>query len=154
MQLRSRQDFWSGLMFVALGLGFAWQASDYPMGTAERMGPGYFPFWLGILLSLAGAVVLLGALSPSAAATRVERFDWRIVILVIGSVVGYGLILKPLGIYVSVFVLVVASSLASHEFSLRVAIGNAIFLVAFSYLAFVRGLGLALPLWPAFTQAN
>lgn len=63
MQLRNRQDFWSGVMFIALGLGFAWQASSYQMGTAARMGPGYFPFWLGIVLALLGAIVLLGSLS-------------------------------------------------------------------------------------------
>ncbi|HYG44796.1 MAG TPA: tripartite tricarboxylate transporter TctB family protein, partial [Bordetella sp.] len=47
MQLRNRQDFWSGVMFIALGLGFAWKAASYQMGTAARMGPGYFPFALG-----------------------------------------------------------------------------------------------------------
>jgi len=66
----------------------------------------------------------------------------------------YGFILKLLGIYISVFVLVVVSSLASHEFSLKVAVANAIFLVVFSYLAFVKGLGLIFPLWPSFLGMN
>ena len=44
MQLRNKQDFWSGVMFVALGVGFALGATSYSMGTAARMGPGYFPF--------------------------------------------------------------------------------------------------------------
>ena len=44
MQLRNKQDFWAGAMFVALGLGFAWGATQYQMGTSARMGPGYFPF--------------------------------------------------------------------------------------------------------------
>ena len=59
------------------------------------MGPGYFPFWLGIVLALLGAVVLLGALSKKAEETHVDKFDWRIVFLVVGSVVVYGLVLKP-----------------------------------------------------------
>lgn len=154
MQLRNRQDFWSGVMFIALGLGFAWQASSYSMGTAARMGPGYFPFWLGIVLALLGAIVLLGSMSKKAHVTQVEKFDWRIVFLVVGSVVLYGLVLKLLGIYISVFILVVVSSLASHEFSLKVAVANAIFLVIFSYLAFVKGLGLIFPLWPSFLGMN
>ncbi|AYD63030.1 MAG: tripartite tricarboxylate transporter TctB family protein [Achromobacter sp.] len=154
MQLRNRQDFWSGVMFIALGLGFAWQASSYQMGTAARMGPGYFPFWLGIVLALLGAIVLLGSLSKKAQETHVDKFDWRIVFLVVGSVVLYGFILKPLGIYLSVFILVVVSSLASHEFSLKVAVANAVFLVVFSYLAFVKGLGLIFPLWPSFLGMN
>lgn len=154
MQVRNRQDFWSGVMFILLGLGFAWQASTYSMGTAGRMGAGYFPFWLGIVLALLGAIVLLGALSPKAEKTYVDRFDLRIVFLVVGSVVLYGLLLKPLGIYLSVFVLVVISNLASHEFNLKVAVGNAIFLVVFAYLAFIKGLGLIFPLWPAFLNMN
>ncbi|SPU49359.1 tripartite tricarboxylate transporter TctB family protein [Bordetella trematum] len=150
MQLRNRQDFWSGVMFIALGLGFAWQATSYQMGTAARMGPGYFPFWLGLVLALLGAVVLLGSLSKKAQETHVDRFDWRIVFLVIGSVVVYAVVLNYLGVYISVFLLVVLSSLASHEFSIKVAVANGIFLVVFSYLAFIKGLGLIFPLWPSF----
>ena len=140
-------------MFIILGLGFAWQASSYQMGTAARMGPGYFPFWLGIVLALLGAVVLLGALSK-AEETHVDKFDWRIVFLVVGSVVVYGLVLKLLGVYISVFILVLISSLASHEFSLKVAVANGIFLVVFTYLAFIKGLGLIFPLWPSFLGMN
>ncbi|AOU91505.1 TctB family tripartite tricarboxylate transporter [Achromobacter ruhlandii] len=118
------------------------------------MGPGYFPFWLGIVLALLGAIVLLGSMSKKAQETHVDKFDWRIVFLVVGSVVVYGLVLKLLGIYISVFLLVVLSSLASHEFSLKVAVANGIFLVVFSYLAFVKGLGLIFPLWPSFLGMN
>ncbi|MVW79145.1 tripartite tricarboxylate transporter TctB family protein [Bordetella sp. 02P26C-1] len=154
MQLRNRQDFWSGVMFIALGLGASWQATNYQMGTAARMGPGYFPFALGIVLALLGAIVLLGSLSKKATETHVDKFDWRITFLVIGSVVLYALILKPLGVYLSVFVLVVVSSFASHEFNLKVAVANGIFLVVFSYLAFIKGLGLIFPLWPSFLGMN
>lgn len=154
MQLRNRQDFWSGVMFIALGLGFAWKATGYQMGTAARMGPGYFPFALGLVLAILGAIVLLGSMTKSATETHVDKFDWRIAFLVIGSVILYGLILKLLGIYISVFVLVVVSSLASHEFNLKVAVANGIFLVIFSYLAFVKGLGLIFPLWPSFLGMN
>ncbi|RYH41152.1 MAG: tripartite tricarboxylate transporter TctB family protein [Alcaligenaceae bacterium] len=154
MQLRNKQDFWSGVMFVALGIGFAVQATKYSMGTAARMGPGYFPFWLGVVLALLGAIILIGSLSKRATETTIDKFDFRIVALVVGSVILYGFILRPLGLYVSVFLLVVISSLASHEFSFKVAAANAIFLVLFSYLAFVKGLGLIFPLWPTFLGMN
>lgn len=154
MQLRNRQDFWSGVMFIALGLGFAWQANSYQMGTAARMGPGYFPFWLGLVLAIIGAVVLLGSMTKKAEETHVAKFEWRILLLVVGSVVLYAFALRPLGIYLSVALLVIISSLASHEFSWKVAVGNAIFLVVFSYLAFIKGLGLIFPLWPSFLGMN
>jgi len=154
MQLRNRQDFWSGVMFIALGLGAAWQSTNYQMGTAARMGPGYFPFSLGLILAILGAIILLGSMSKKATETHIDKFDWRITFLVIGSVVLYALILKTLGIYISVFVLVLVSSLASHQFSWKVAIANGVFLVVFSYLAFVKGLGLIFPLWPSFLGMN
>ncbi|ARP83324.1 tricarboxylate transporter [Bordetella genomosp. 8] len=154
MQLRNRQDFWSGIMFIVLGLGFATQATSYQMGTAARMGPGYFPFWLGVVLALLGAIVLIGSLSKKATETHVDKFEWRIAFLVLGSVVLYGVVLRFLGVYISVFLLVVVSSLASHEFNWKVAVANGIFLVVFVWLAFIKGLGLIFPLWPSFIGAN
>lgn len=154
MQIRSRQDFWSGIMFLAIGALFAIVATEYQMGSAARMGPGYFPFWLGMLLALLGIGIALGALSPKAIETHIDRFDWRIVMLLIGSVVLYGFLLRPLGVYLSTFILVVLSSVASHEFNWKVAVANGIFLVIFSYLAFVKGLGLIFPLWPSFLGMN
>jgi len=150
MRIRSKQDFWAGVMFLAVGIFFSAVATSYQMGTAARMGPGYFPFWLGAVLALLGAGIALGALSGAAQETEVESFDWRITALIVGSVVLYGVLLRPLGVYISTFLLVVISSVASHEFNWKVAVGNGIFLVVFSYLAFVKGLGLIFPLWPAF----
>ncbi|MGE8545812.1 tripartite tricarboxylate transporter TctB family protein [Alcaligenes sp. WGS1538] len=150
MQLRNKQDFWSGIMFVVLGAGFALGATSYSMGTAARMGPGYFPFWLGVCLSVLGAIVALGAMSPKAEETEVEKFDWKIAIVIIGAVVICGAALNYLGVYISIFLLVVLSSFASHEFSWPVALGAAIFLVLFVWLAFIKGLGLVFPLWPTF----
>lgn len=150
MQLRNKQDFWSGIMFVVLGAGFALGATSYSMGTAARMGPGYFPFWLGVCLSVLGAIVALGAMSPKAENTELEKFDWKIAIVVIGSVILCGATLNYLGVYISIFLLVMLSSFASHEFSWPVALGTALFLVGFVYLAFIKGLGLVFPLWPTF----
>lgn len=150
MQLRNKQDFWSGIMFVALGVGFAIGATEYSMGTAARMGPGYFPFWLGVCLALLGAVVTLGAMSPKAEETDMERFDWKIATIVIGSVAICGVLMDYLGIYISVFLLVFFSSMASHVFNWKVAAANGLFLVLFVWLAFIKGLGLIFPLWPSF----
>lgn len=150
MQINNKQDFWSGIMFIALGVGFALMATSYSMGTAARMGPGYFPFWLGTLLALLGAVVAAGSMSHKAEKAELEKFDWKIAFVVIGSVALCGSVFDFLGVYISVFLLVVLSSLASHEFSWKIAVGTALFLVLFVWLAFVKGLGLIFPLWPSF----
>ena len=137
-------------MFAVTGLVFAWFATDYQMGTAARMGPGYFPFWLGIIMAILGGVLSLGAMAPKVGDDKVDRFDWRSLILVLGSVTLFGLLLKPLGLYVSLAIMIIGSSIASHEFNWKVAVGNAIFLVVFSYVAFIKGLGLIFPLYPWF----
>lgn len=152
MLIKSQKDFWSGVMFAAFGLFFAWFATDYPMGTAARMGPGYFPFWLGVITALLGAMIALSAMRPGAKQDKVGKFDFRVNLLVLGSVVLFGLLLRPLGLYVSLAVLVIVSSLASHEFGWKVTLANTVFLIVFSYLAFVRGLGLIFPLYPTFLQ--
>ena len=150
MRLRNKQDFWSGIMFTVIGTGFAIGATSYSMGTSARMGPGYFPFWLGVCMAALGAVVALGAYSTNSEKVALEKFDWGITSIVLGSVVLSGLVLDYLGVYISVFLLVYLSSYASHVFSWKVAIINAICLVIFVWLAFIKGLGLIFPLWPSF----
>lgn len=150
MRIKHQQDFWSGVMFVVLGVGFSLGALQYAMGTSARMGPGYFPFWLGVCMAVLGAYVSFAALSPKAEAVIVEKFDWKMSFIIIGSVVFFGLVLNYLGVYIAIFLLVLTTSFASHVFSWKVAIINGLFVTAFCWLAFIKGLGLIFPLWPVF----
>ena len=150
MRLKNKQDFWSGIMFIVLGVGFAIGATSYSMGTSARMGPGYFPFWLGTCMALLGAVVMLSALSPKAEKVELEKFDWPIALIIVGSVAVSGLVMNYLGVFISVFLLVFLSSFASHVFSWKVAAINGLCLVLFVWVAFIKGLGLIFPLWPSF----
>ncbi|AFK64430.1 hypothetical protein TKWG_24345 [Advenella kashmirensis WT001] len=149
MHIKSQQDFWAGIMFVAIGVGFALFSGAYDMGTPARMGPGYFPFWLGVCLALLGAVVFMTSLRGEAKEdSDIGHFDWDILFLIIGSIAVFALMLDHLGLYISVPLLIIFSSLASHEFSIKIAIFNAIFLTLFTWLAFIKGLGLIFPLLP------
>ena len=150
MRIRSQKDFASGLMFILVGFGFSWVARGYSMGTAAKMGPGYFPFWLGIVLALLGVLVLWGSLSSKSEEDNLARWDIKTLLWILGSVVLFGLLLKPLGMVLSVLVLVLVSSMASHEFSWKGAILNSIILVLISLGAFVYGINLQMPVWPAF----
>jgi len=150
LRIRSQKDFASGLMFILVGFGFSWVARGYSMGTAAKMGPGYFPFWLGIVLALLGVLVLWGSLSSKSEEDNLARWDIKTLLWILGSVVLFGLLLKPLGMVLSVLVLVLVSSMASHEFSWKGAILNAIILVLISLGAFVYGINLQMPVWPAF----
>ena len=154
MNIKSQKDFFAGLAFLLTGVAFAWGATNYTVGEGARMGPGYFPFWLGILLAILGAVILLTALRPKADETEVASFSFRILAIIIGAVVIFGFCLKPLGLIISLFLLVIISSLASHEHSWKVSLINAAFLVLLCWLSFVKGLGLIFPIWPAFLGLN
>ena len=150
MRIRSQKDFASGLMFILVGLAFSWTARGYSMGTAAKMGPGYFPFLLGMVLAVLGALVLIGSMSSKGEEDHLARWDLKILLWILGSVVLFGLLLKPLGMVLSVFVLVLVSSMASHEFSWKGALLNGVVLVLISVGAFVYGINLQMPVWPAF----
>jgi len=150
MHIKNQQDFWSGLMFSAVGIAFAIGATKYSMGTAARMGPGYFPFWLGVLLALLGAVVTLGSLRAKAEQTKVDPFHWKVAGIIIGSTVLCGLTFQFLGVYLSIFLLVALCSIAAHDYHWKISFATGIFMALFTWLAFVKGLGLVFPQWPSF----
>lgn len=148
--IRNQKNFASGLLYIGVGLAFAVGATSYRMGDAARMGPGWFPFALGLLLACIGAIVLATSLRPHTPPERLPNFHFKTLAWILGSVVLFGVLLVPLGLAVSLIVLVFVSSMASHEFGWKGALLNALLLLAISAGAFVYGLGLQLPMWPAF----
>jgi len=85
MHIKSPKDFWAGLMFISFGLfTVVWSLTHYQMGTAVRMGPGYFPVMLGGLLAVLGAAVFAESLlsRPSADSTPL-KLPFNIVDLVV-----------------------------------------------------------------------
>jgi hypothetical protein len=152
LNIRNKKDFGAGIMYMVFGLFFALNALSYKMGTAAKMGPGYFPFWLGALLTALGFFVLLKSMSSKNTKEEIGGWNWKIVIWIAGSVVLYGLLLPTLGFMLSIFILVLISASASHEFTWKSTVLNAIFLVTFTYLAFVQGLNLQFPLLPTFLE--
>jgi len=152
LQIRNQKDFGAGLMYMVIGLFFTYMATQYSMGTPAKMGPGYFPFWLGLVMTVLGLVILIKSLGAKAAIEKVPPFNWRVIGLITGSVVLYGVLLPIMGFIVAVFVLVFLSASASHEFHWKGTLINAIFLIAFTYLVFVVGLKLQFPLLPFFLQ--
>ncbi|MDP3170649.1 MAG: tripartite tricarboxylate transporter TctB family protein, partial [Polaromonas sp.] len=57
MNIKNQKDFFAGLMFMGVGVAFAWGATNYNVGTGARMGPGYFPLMLGVLMAVIGAAI-------------------------------------------------------------------------------------------------
>jgi hypothetical protein len=147
MRIRNPTDFVTGLLFGGFGVFMSlYAATHYNIGTAVRMGPGYFPLWVGGLVALLGAVVLIRSLRFEG--PRLPKMHWRPLLLILAGSIAFGYLLKPLGLVLATAVLVVVSALGGHEFRWREALLLAAVLAVFSIAVFVYALGLPFPLWP------
>ena len=154
MKIKNASDFWSGVMFIAFGLLFAGIARQYDMGTSARMGPAYFPTVLGLLLVLIGAYIAFKGFRSAATDGHghIDKFHFKPLLLVLGAVVAFGLLLRPTGLVVALTALIIISSLGSGEFKLKEVIPLAIGLIGLVLAVFIWGLGLTIPVLPAFMQ--
>ncbi len=125
-------------------------AAEYNIGSAAKMGPGYFPFVLGALLAALGVTLLLRSVFWTKGYQEEPAFHLKPLVLVLSSVVLFGLLLRPLGLLVSTTLLVVVSSMASHEFRWKESLLNAAVLIVVVLLIFVYCLDFQVPIWPAF----
>jgi hypothetical protein len=142
----NNKDFYAGLMFLFFGILFLLMACHYPVGSARHMGPGYFPAVLGGLLALIGFSISLGALWLGG--ETIKSWGLRPVILVAVAVLAFAGLVQPIGLVLSILVLVVISSLGGSEFHVREVVGLFIVLAVLSVGVFVYGFGLPLEVWP------
>ena len=159
MNIKSQKDFYSGLLFLIIGVAFAYGAYSYNMGTGARMGPGYFPRMLGILLAALGAFIVFESLTiETPDGEKIGSWAWKPLVFIILSNFAFGLMLGGLpsvgipamGLMASIFALTILASLAGDEFKLKEVLVLAVVLCILSYLAFIVLLKLQFPVWPTF----
>jgi uncharacterized protein YacL len=148
--LRNKRDFWAGVMFMGFGILFVILSRQYQLGTAAKMGPGYFPTVLGALMATLGLIVSIGAFSKRNPVTDLSKVGWKELSMVLGAVALFAIALPQLGFIIALILLIFVSALASHEFSMRDTILSIVFLIVLSYIVFVWGLELQFPVWPKF----
>ena len=146
MCIRSPRDFLAGLLFIAIAVFFIVTATNYDLGTINRMGPGYFPIMVGGLLAVLGASIVLRSMVLSG--PPIARIGFRPLLLAAASVALFGVILVHFGLVAAVVALVVVGALADKGSRPLEVILLAIFLAAFSVAVFVHLLGLPLQVWP------
>jgi hypothetical protein len=146
--VRNPKDLWTGLLFVGIGLAAIAiaLASNYELGTARKMGPGYFPVWLGGGLMVTG--LLLAAKSVLTDGPPIGTWSLKPLALITLGTVLFAAIVNIAGLAPAIVVLVLVGSLASVRFSLVWALPLALGLAAASVLVFVKGLGIAVPVMP------
>ncbi len=151
MKIKSQKDFWSGLMFIVVGIAFAWGSTYYKMGASARPGPGYFPFGLGVLMTVLGGLVLFKSLTLEVeGGDPIGAWAWKPLFMITGTVAIFGWTLPHLGMVVSLPILVVVAALAGDEFHWKDALINSVILTIGSWIIFIWGLKLTIPLWPSF----
>ena len=159
MKIKSQKDFFSGLVFTLVGASFAYGATSYNIGTGARMGPGYFPLLLGVILTLIGAFILFKSLvveTPTGDA--VGAWAWKPLIFIIAGNLLFGILLGGLpsiklpamGLIGAIYGTTLIVSLAGDKFKLKEVLILASVLSAMSYLAFIVVLKLQFPVWPSF----
>jgi len=158
MKIGHAKNFWGGVLFAVIGGMFAVIAKGIPglsflpgyaMGTPARMGPAFFPFWLGLILFFIGlSIAIMGLREQGGPDAAFPKYHWRPILFVLGAVVLFGIILKAVGMLIAGLALVIIASMGSHQFRPKQAVILGLVLVVFCALVFVWGLKLPIPLCP------
>ena len=159
MGIKSQKDFFAGLLFLVIGIAFALGARTYNVGTGARMGPGYFPLMLGVVLAVLGAIEIVKALIVGKNdGDKIGKWAWRPIFFVLGANLAFGVLLGGLpsfkvpamGMILGIYALTIIASLAGEKFKLKDVLILATVLAVGSYLAFIVLLKLQIPVWPTF----
>lgn len=146
--MRNAKDFWAGVLFLAFGIAALAIAlsSGYEFGNARKMGPGYFPIWLGAGLGIVGIVLAIRGIAT--AGPSLGRIAWWPLLVITAGTVAFAVLFSYAGLAPAIFTLVLAATLASIHFRLGYAIPLALGLAVAAVLIFVKGLGLPIPVMP------
>lgn len=159
MKIKSQKDFFSGLMFTVVGASFAYGATNYSIGSGGRMGPGYFPLLLGVILAVLGSAIMFKALVVETQdGEKIGKWAWKPLFFIIAANVLFGILLGGLpsmgipamGLVAAIFGVTIVASLAGDTFNLKEVLILSVVLSIGSYLAFIMLLKLQFPVWPTF----
>ncbi len=159
MSIKSQKDFFSGLVFMGVGGAFAWGASTYTVGSGARMGPGYFPLLLGVLLAIIGAVIAFKSMViETEDGEKIGKWIWRPVGFIVAANLAFGVLLgglpsiklPPMGMVIAIIALTLIAAKAGTDFILKEILILSAILVVGSYVTFILLLKLQIQVWPAF----
>lgn len=159
MKIKSQKDFFAGVMFTVVGVAFAWGATTYNVGTGARMGPGYFPLMLGIVMAVIGLVIMFTGLTvETATGDPIGKWAWRQVFFILGANLAFGVLLGGLpsfgipamGLIIAIYALVLIGAQAGSKHALPSVLALATVLAVGSYIAFIWALKLQIQVWPTF----
>jgi hypothetical protein len=133
------------MMFIGFGVLAIVVARDYPMGSAMRMGPGYFPTWIGACLIIVGA--LIAAFSFRTQGEGIGRWPWKAIVLLSVAFAAFAWGIDNFGFVLALVILIVLSALAGREYKWWEIAAEAVVLIVGCWAIFIYGLELPFPLW-------
>jgi hypothetical protein len=151
LHVLARKNVLAGLMFIAIAALGLWVSRDYPIGTALRMGTGYVPRLLCWILMGLGAAILIQGLREKDA--QPERTSWRQlmpIVVVTTSLIAFALAIEQLGLVLSILLLVGIGAIAARDIRIWETLVAAAVLIGLSWVIFILGLGLTIPVWPVW----
>jgi hypothetical protein len=146
MKITHPKDFYAGVLFFVFGLATLAIAFAYPLGSAARMGPGYFPRVLSGIMMALGAILSLRSFALKG--DPITPFAWKAIGLVLGGVAVFGAIVIQAGLVIATTALIVITGLASKEFNLKESLISSVVLSVVAVLMFIVGLKLQFPIFP------
>lgn len=159
MKIKSQKDFFAGLLYACVGGAFAIGATGYNVGTGARMGPGYFPLMLGVLLGVIGLYIMFKAMAVETVdGDKIGKWAWKPLFFIIAGNLLFGVLLSGLpnlgipgmGLIVAIYGVTFVVSKAGGVFNLKESLILATILASISYFGFIRLLKLQFPVWPSF----
>jgi hypothetical protein len=136
----NKADLTAGLLFILFGAIFGLQSLGLDMGSTLRMGPGYFPMVLSVILTGLGIAVVVSAFGSVSEA--VGNFAWRGMLFILPAPIFFGLTVRGLGFVPSIFFTTLIAALAALKMRPVYAIALALAVTIFSTLVFSYALGL------------
>jgi hypothetical protein len=145
---RRGRDYVGGILMIAIGLAAAFQGSTYPVGELSRMGPGFFPTALGVLLAFAGLAIAAGArFAGDAGAIEAQPPQWRGWLCILLSIVAFVVLGKYGGLVPATFAIVFISALGDRDNTWAGAALLALACAAIGVVVFSWALQLQFPLF-------
>jgi Tripartite tricarboxylate transporter TctB family len=136
----NKADFAAGLLFILFGAVFGLTALGLDMGTTLRMGPGYFPMVLAVILTGLGVAIVISAFAS--VGEEMGTYAWRGMVFILTAPVFFGLTVRGLGFVPSIFATTLIAALAGAKQRLPSALVLALAVTIFTTLVFSYALGL------------
>ena len=144
-RVKAPRDFGSAVVIMLIGIAGLYFGKDLTYGTAGRMGPGYFPFLLSMIIIALGAGI--GVKSLFVEGPPIDAPVIRPMAFVLVSIIVFGYLMDYIGLFLTAIVITFIAAYARRNVKI---VETAIFAVGLSLgtvLIFVYGLGQPLPAW-------